>query len=478
MALEMKQSQRMSQELRMTPQLQQAIKLLQLSRLELVDVIATEMVENPLLEEIPDDGGWNPEPEGGTIEMVHREKTAEDAAGQKAVNEIDWEAYVENFSSPMPASGGGFDDELPGIDQTLSVSGGLVEYLLEQLGCMDTQPGERELAETIIYELDEDGYLRDLPLQEIADREGVTLDDVEDALTLVQELEPAGVGARDLAECLLLQAQRKYPYDDVIHDTIRHHLHDLEKRNYAGIARALHVRKEDIMDVHRTIQTFNPRPGRQFADDSSQYIIPDIYIVRQDGEWVAQLNDDGMPRLRVSDHYRRAIRGQGQREAREYVQERLRSAIWLIRSIEQRQRTIVRVTDSIIRYQRDFLELGIDHLRPLVLRDIADDIGMHESTISRVTTNKYVHTPRGIFELKYFFNSSIRKRGGEDVAAEAVKHRIRQLISEEEPAHPLSDQQLADTLAKEYSIEIARRTVAKYREMQGILSSSRRRRLL
>jgi RNA polymerase sigma-54 factor len=481
MALEMKQSQRMSQELRMTPQLQQAIKLLQLSRLELVDVIATEMVENPMLEEVPDDGGWNPEPEGGNVEMVRKEPTAEDAAGQKAVQEIDWESYIENYSSPMPASSAGYDDELPGVDQTLANSTGLIEYLLEQLGTMDTQPGERALAEQIIYDLDEEGYLRDTTVEEIAEREGVTVDEVDDALVLVQELEPAGIGARNLSECLLLQAQREYPYEDVLHDVIRNHLHDLEKRNYGGVARILGVRREDIMDAHRTIQTFNPRPGRQFADDSSQYIIPDIYIVKQNGEWIAQLNDDGMPRLRVSDHYRRALRGGApgaNRDAKEYVQERLRSAIWLIRSIEQRQRTIMKVTQSIIRYQHDFLEFGIDHLRPLVLRDIAEDIGMHESTISRVTTNKYVHTPRGIFELKFFFNSSIRKRGGDDVAAEAVKHRIRQLISEEDTQHPLSDQQLADILHKDFGIEIARRTVAKYREMQNILSSSKRRQVL
>jgi RNA polymerase sigma-54 factor len=230
------------------------------------------------------------------------------------------------------------------------------------------------------------------------------------------------------------------------------------------------------MDAHRDLMAFDPRPGRQFSEQAPDYIVPDLYIVKQDDEWVAQLNEDGLPRLRVSDYYRRTLRSDNARDAKNYVQERLRSAQWLIRSIQQRQRTILRVAQSIIRFQRDFFDLGIDHLKPLVLRDVADDIGMHESTVSRVTTNKYVHTPRGIFELKFFFNSSIRKSGGDDVAAESVKHRIKAIIAEENTAHPLSDQKLVEILENEFKIEIARRTVAKYREMLGILSSSRRRR--
>jgi RNA polymerase sigma-54 factor len=344
---------------------------------------------------------------------------------------------------------------------------------------MQCEGEERRLAESIIHNLDDAGYLRGMTLEELAASNGVTPDAMEDALTLVQELEPTGVGARTLSECLLLQAQAEYPYQDVLHDLIRHHLPDLEKRNYAGIARSLGVSKDDIMDMHRVLQTLNPRPGRQFSDDGNSYITPDIYIFRDDaGQWTTQLNDDGLPRLRVSDQYRRSLRGQGGSQAKEYVQERLRSAMWLIKSIEQRQRTIRRVTQSIIEYQQDFLEKGIEYLRPLVLRDIAEDIGMHESTISRVTTNKYVHTPQGIFELKYFFNSSIRKQGGEDVAAEAVKHHIKSLISAENAANPLSDQQLVEMLHKANGIQIARRTVAKYREMLGIMSSSKRRTLI
>jgi RNA polymerase sigma-54 factor len=478
MGLEMKQSQKMSQELRMTPQLQQAIRLLQLSRLELADVIAAEMVENPMLEEAPENGGFEPEPEP-TSEVIRGDSSAEETTAKKAVDEIDWERYVENYSSPLPGSAGGHGEEFPGVDQTVTAVEGLTEHLLGQLIYMECEGTERALAEAIIHNLDDAGYLRGITLEELAASENASLDAVEDALTLVQELDPLGVGARSLSECLLLQAKELFPYEDVLHDLISDHLDELEKRNYSGIARSLGVSKDDIMDMHRLLQTLNPRPGRQHSIDDNSYITPDIYIFRNDdGEWVTQLNDDGLPRLRVSDHYRRTLRATKDNGAKEYVQDRLRSAMWLIKSIDQRQRTIRRVTQSIIQYQQEFLDRGIEYLRPLVLRDIADDIGMHESTISRVTTNKYVHTPQGIFELKFFFNSSIRKQGGEDIAAEAVKHHIKNFIGEENPAKPLSDQQLVEILEKEHSIQIARRTVAKYREMLGILSSSKRKQLI
>jgi len=476
MGLELKQSQRMSQELRMTPQLQQAIKLLQLSRLELADLIQTEMVENPMLEEFEDD---RPVERSGADQMDDKpEPTTEQQDAEKAVEEIDWERYLENYSSPLPASTAGHNDDLPGVDQTLSTRLGLTDHLLEQLGVVDTSEDERHLAELIIGNLDEQGYLRNSTVEELAERNETSIDAVEDALALVQGFDPPGIAARDLRECLLLQAHALCPEDEVLRHVIEDHIPDLEKKNYAGIARALGVPREAILDAHRAIMTLDPRPGVQFNDDDATYIVPDIYIVFRDGEWVPTLNEDGLPRLRVSEYYRKALRNGAGKEAKSYVQERLRSAWWLIRSIQQRQRTILKVTESIIRFQRDFLDYGIEHLRPLVLREVADDIGMHESTISRVTTNKYVHTPRGIFELKFFFNSSIRKDGGEDLAAEAVKHHIKQVVSEEDPAKPLSDQKIVQLLKERHQIHIARRTVAKYREALGILSSSKRKRLI
>ncbi len=497
MALEMKQSQQMRQELKMTPQLQQAIKLLQLSRHELVELVQQEMVENPLLEETAE-GSEAPTEDERTRQDAQeqqeqerqreREREREPAAdaqegevsAEKVVEDIDWERYLENYTSPLPAGGGGggYGEDLPGPEQTLSKTENLTDHLLWQLGVAETSGLERALAEVIIGNLDEVGYLRDTSVEEIAEQEGESEEDVEESLLLVQEFDPAGVGARDLAECLLIQARRSYPGDLLLRQVISEHLSDLERKNYSGIARSVGASKREVMDAHRRIMTLDPKPGRQFVDQETTYITPDIYIVKQGEAWVPVLNEDGLPRLRVSEYYRRALRSTDEQGARTYVQERLRSAWWLIRSIHQRQKTILRVTESIIRFQHGFFERGIDYLKPLVLREVADDIGMHESTISRVTTNKYVHTPRGIFELKFFFNSSIRKSHGDDVAAEAVKQRIKKIIGHEDRARPFSDQKLVEILSNEFNIEIARRTVAKYREMLGILSSSKRKQLL
>jgi RNA polymerase sigma-54 factor len=477
MSIEMRQFQRMTQDLRMTPQLQQAIKLLQLSRLELADLIQTEMVENPMLEESGDDDGIADNPPEAPARLDER-RERETVDGEKAMQEIDWERYLENYSSPLPSSAGSYDEDAPSYDQTITRAEDLTEHLLWQLGVTQMSESERAVADAIIRNLDDDGYLRSVTVDDIAEQCSASLELVEDAIAIVHELDPLGVGARTLQECLLIQANVLFPGDELLASVIRDHLGDIEKRNYSAIARALGSSREAIMEVHRTIQTLDPRPGRQYAPDTTTYVIPDIYIVKQDEEWVPVLNEDGLPRLRVSEYYRKAMRSTSEKDAKNYVQERLRSAWWLIRSIQQRQRTILRVTESIIKFQHDFFERGVEHLKPLVLRDVAEDIGMHESTISRVTTNKYVHTPRGIYELKYFFNSSIRTSEGDDIAAEAVKHRIKALVAEESHTRPLSDQKLAELLLKDSGIEIARRTVAKYREALGILPSSKRRQLL
>lgn len=485
MALEMKQNLAQRQELRMTPQLQQAIRLLQLNRQELVDLVQTEMVENPLLEE-ESERAQSPEKAQEVADQVSSQEPIQktdasepDKNGQEAVDDIDWAAYLENYSSPLPAAGGGgFSDDLPGPEQTLTKGESLTDHLLSQLGVIECTDEERRAAEVVIGNLDEVGFLRDVSIEDIALSEELPLDTVEEGLLIVQELEPLGVGARDLSECLLIQAAKHFPGNTVLREVLRYHLNDLERKDYPGIARALGVSKSDVMDAHRNIQTLDPRPGRAYTDSEPTYITPDIYIVRRGDEWVAVLNDDGLPRLRVSDYYRRALRSSGKDDAKSYVQERMRSAMWLIRSIEQRQRTIVKVTESIIKFQLDFFEQGIHHLKPLVLREVAEDIGMHESTISRVTTNKYVHTPRGIYELKFFFNSSIKTDGGDDIAAEAVKQRIKLIIENENRRKPYSDQKMVEILLEDHGIDIARRTVAKYREALGFLSSSKRKQLL
>jgi RNA polymerase sigma-54 factor len=290
-----------------------------------------------------------------------------------------------------------------------------------------------------------------------------------------------GIAARSLMECLLVQARLEGYGDedgvetdeqrDLVVPIIEHHFVNLEKRNFAAIAKELKRSVEDVIAAVKVIMTFDPKPGRLYTTDEPHYITPDVYVHKIGDKYFVVPNDDGLPKLKISSFYRAALAASP--KAREYIQDKLRSAQWLIRSIQQRQRTIVRVTESIIKFQREFFDKGIAYLKPLILRDVAEDIGMHESTISRVTTHKYVQTPQGLCELKYFFNSGISRTDGDNIASESVKDKIKQLVSQEDTHHPLSDQRLVELL-REQNIDIARRTVAKYREQLGILSSSKR----
>lgn len=293
---------------------------------------------------------------------------------------------------------------------------------------------------------------------------------------MVQNFDPVGVGARDLKECLTAQAMYLGHTNDLVIEIIREHLTLIEKRQLPQLAKAGKHTLEEIVTAVKIIEQMEPRPGRIYTDQEPQYITPDIYVHRTGDDFTVSLNEDGLPRLRISRHYRDQMQAQ-KGETKAYIQDKLRNALWLIKSIHQRQRTIFKVMESILKYQKPFFEHGVAQLRPLILRQVADDIGMHESTVSRVTTNKYVHTPQGIFELKYFFNSSISSSNGtEDVASEAVKTLLKALVSGEDPKKPLSDQRLAELIHEKHQIDIARRTVAKYREMMGILSSAKRRR--
>ncbi len=301
---------------------------------------------------------------------------------------------------------------------------------------------------------------------------------MEEVLKKMQSLDPLGVCARDLKECLLIQAKHLGLEGSLELHVINNHFKHLENKNYKAIAQALGVSLEDVLCAVEVISSLEPKPGRQFSNEDPQYISPDIFIYKIGDEFVILLNEDGMPKLRVSSFYKEALnKGEAfPSHTRDYIQSKLRSAVWLIRSIHQRQRTIYRVVKSIVRFQRDFLERGISHLRPMVLRDVAEDIGMHESTVSRVTTNKYVHTPQGIFELKFFFNSSISRLDGDTVASASVKEKIRRIIQSEDPAKPYSDRKMVEIL-KASNINVARRTVAKYREMLGVLPSSKRKKI-
>jgi len=473
MAIGLKQSLNLSQQLVMTPQLQQAIKLLQLSRMEMENLINTELVENPMLEE-------SAESESTTQSMndVEQNANAKPEENPQASEDFNWENYLENSRSTpnLPVYRGG-DEELPTYENTLTQPANLADHLFWQLKMSDLDEKQKSLGEIIIGNINEDGYLLS-PLEEMAAQHSVDVAEFEAVLYRIQEFDPVGVAARDLKECLLVQIYDLDQNDEILELVVENHLPDLEKKNYQNIAKTLGITLEEVIKRVKVIEELEPKPGRAFGGAPSHYIIPDIYVMKRGTEYVVMLNEDGLPKLKISPFYKKLFEDSmaSQATTKEYVQGKLRSAVWLIRSIHQRQRTIYKVTESIVRQQMDFFEKGIAHLKPMVLRDVANDIGMHESTISRVTTNKYVHTPRGIFELKFFFNSGISRVHGSDVASESVKEKVKIIIASETPSHPFSNQKIVELLLKD-NINIARRTVAKYREMLGILPSSKRKKV-
>jgi RNA polymerase sigma-54 factor len=473
MALELRQQLKLSQQLIMTPQLQMAIKLLQLSRLELMDTITQELEENPALEEInestddmaqlDDDAAAN---EGEEVKEV--------TIDEKISDEIDWSNYLDEYSSPGKVMYETERREATNFEPFLSKKGNLQDHILWQLLMTRPDADEQNIGSLITGNLTNDGYL-DIEMEHLYRLSDTSPEKVDAVLALMQTFDPIGVCARDLGECLLLQARHLGIDTPLLTAIISDHLNHLENKNYKAICRALKVKLNDVIAAVSVIRSLEPRPGRQYSDDQPQYITPDIYVYKLGDEFIIVINDDGMPKLRVNSFYRNALR-QGAKvtgKAKDYMQEKMRSAAWLIRSIHQRQKTIYRVMESILNFQRDFFEKGITHLKPMVLRDVAEDIGMHESTISRVTTNKYAHTPLGIFELKYFFNSSIQRVNGEAIASASVQEKIRKLIEAENTKKPYSDEKISKLL-KEQNINIARRTVAKYREIMGVLPSNKR----
>jgi RNA polymerase sigma-54 factor len=472
--LELRQQLKLSQQLIMTPQLQMAIKLLQLSRLELMETIRQELEENPALEEIQEGGPDASEPGGEEIPKGESPIIESVTIKERLSEDIDWSNYIDEYNSPGRINFESESHETPGFEPFLSRSTSLQDHLLWQLLMTAPSTETERIGSLITGNLNPDGYL-DVSTAELAATAGVEEKRVEEVLALMQTFDPIGVCARNLTECLLIQVRHFNLDNTLVTDILKDHLHNLENKNYKAICKALRVPMEDVVKAVNVIRGLEPRPGRQFADDTPQYITPDIYVYKLGDEYLIMLNDDGLPKLRVNAFYRNAIR-RGQEipaSAKDYVQDKMRSAAWLIRSIHQRQKTIYRVMESILRFQREFFDRGIAYLKPMVLRDVAEDIGMHESTISRVTTNKYAHTPQGIFELKYFFNSSIRRVHGEAIASASVQDKIRHIIESEDPAHPYSDDKIAQIL-KEQNIDIARRTVAKYREILKVLPSNKR----
>ena len=477
MALELRQQLKLTQQLIMTPQLQMAIKLLQLSRLELMETIRTELEENPALEEVPDNTAAEQlvEQTEATVEQAPAEKevTIED----KLQQDIDWSNYLDEYNTPGRAHFESEDRDTPRFESFIARKESLNDHLLWQFIMTKPNKEEEKIASLIIGNLNKDGYLV-VSTEEIADMSGSPSENVEAVLSLMQSFDPVGVCARDLRECLLIQANHLGFEDTIVSEIISDHLPNLEKKNYKVICKALKKSMDEVVSAINVITSLEPKPGREFSEETPQYINPDIYVYKLDNDFVIMLNDDGMPKLRVNSFYKSSITG-GKKisnDAEDYIQDKMRSAAWLIKSIHQRQKTIYRVMESILQFQREFFEKGIAHLKPMVLRDVAQDIGMHESTISRVTTNKYAFTPQGIFELKYFFNSSIRRSHGGAIASASVQEKIRQIISSEDPKKPYSDDKIAQLLKKD-EIHIARRTVAKYREMLKVLPSNKRKQI-
>ena len=473
MAIQQKLQARLSQRLILTPSLQQAIKLLPMTTLELMDMLNQEVVENPLLEEVSteemqqaDDQAKvekaDPEPEPTT----EKQDTWDDA---------DYEYFFgdyldDGYRSRVPRE----IKELPPIENTLSTTASLSDHLTWQLSVRTDDELLREIGIAIIGNLDDDGYLV-ASIEEIATMGSWPEPEVERVLSLMQKFDPVGVAARDLQECLLLQLRHLGLDDTPSEVIIREHLRLLRNNQIPELARQLGVTIDELKHHIEIIRRLDPKPGTRHNPAQSQYVTPDVYVVKVDDQYVASLNEEGMPQLRISPVYRRLLdkNSHNSDETRSYVTDKFRSALWLIKSVDQRQKTIHKVATSIINFQREFLDQGIEHLRPLVLRDVANDIGMHESTVSRVVNNKYMHTPQGVFEMKFFFHSGIHSSYGESVSSVTIKQRIRKIIEAEDSRKPLSDSRIVALLQDEGLI-LARRTIAKYREEMKIPTSSQR----
>ena len=561
--MQMKMQMKMSQQLIMTPQLQQAIKLLQLSRAELEELIEQTLIENPVLEEGIDmdtfpnktedsqettETAESPEVVADTDDF---ETARENEPEKKDQDEIDWQQYIEQVEQF-----GGYqerrynvaseDQEGPSIEATAAQTESLADHLVWQLDMLDLSKLEYFTGAHLIGNIDNDGFLvtsirellesqRDLYDQIVAKHKSGDLPDlseidpdmldlkfqsgkptqkkknkkeepsdfveevnvleeepkktellsaacsfVENVLVKIQQFNPNGVGARSLQECLLIQLDILGESGNLCSRIVKNDMPLLESKDLKKIARRQKQDIEQVIEAYRLIMSLEPKPGREFiANPSHHYIIPDVYIYQKDHEYKVALNSAGMPRLRISNYYKdlsNTLEDDGSL-TKDYILEKVKAGQWLLKSIEQRQKTIYRVTKSILRFQKEFFEKGIHYLRPLVLKDVAEDIDVHESTVSRITTNKYVHTPQGIFELKYFFTSGIDQGRGEAVSSKRIKDMIMQMVQKENLKSPYTDLQIADVLERKSGIKVARRTVAKYREALNILPSNKRKQL-
>ncbi|NPV71840.1 MAG: RNA polymerase factor sigma-54 [Firmicutes bacterium] len=445
-----------TQKLIMTPELRQAITILQMGAMDLTDYIADEVMQNPLLES--------------------KEEPAEESAqNQDTPETLDWLEYFNDSSDTGYIPRWRDEDRSP-FDYFVPRGPTLNEYLLDQL-CLSVFTGrEREIGEFLIGNIDENGYLR-CTLDDVVIHLGYNMDEVTGVLNLIQSFDPVGVGARDLKECLLLQMEYLECNNAPARIIISDYLEDLAAGRYTRIANEIGCCVQDVQKAADLIRTLDPKPGRRFAGaDETNYVIPDAVVERVCGEYVVIVNDSMLPRLTISPFYRRLLMNEAKDgETRKFLENRFNSALWLLKSIEQRRLTLYRVMESIVKIQREFFDYGTRHLKPMTLRQVADMIGVHESTVSRAVANKYAQTPHGVFSMRSFFNSGVASTGGGSISSKAIKKMIEEMIRGESTSNPLSDQKIAMMFAKR-GISISRRTVTKYREELGISSSARRKR--
>ncbi len=498
--LKQRLDQRQVQKLILAPALQQAIKLLPLTNLELIEVIDAELAENPMmeLEEEAETGpaetaveqaSENTEPEAGEPEKAAEELPERDAeapdealdigeppTSPDEVEKISAEASFQDYLDDGFRPNFGEKREAVSLENTLSRSPSLWDHLNWQASLTFFEPEEREIAQFIIGNIDDDGYLGS-PVEEIARLGRADPEKVEAIRQRIKTFDPVGVASLDLREALLAQMDHLCVKDEIAREIVSRHLGLVEKSDFVQLARVLAIPMADVKDHIELIRGLDPAPGRKYVEDKTFYVVPDIIVTKEGDEWKVALNDEGLPRLRISAYYRQLLAkaSRDEPEASRFLKDRLKKALWFMRSLDQRNRTIYRVARFIVDRQRDFFDKGLEFIQPLTLIEIAQEIGVHESTVGRVVANKYMETPRGVFSLKYFFHKSLHGDLGEDVSSLRIKDRIRKLVEQEDRTNPLSDIEIGDILARE-NLKVARRTVAKYRKQLKILPSHIRKR--
>ncbi len=472
--MEMNLNLKLSQKLVMTPMLQQAIKLLSLARLELTQLVRQEIIENPVLEELLDDE--NEQEDSHEEERLAEEPTTisnteQDTSSQD--QEIDWDNYFQdNIDRGMSIESYA---EKPSIEATYKKEATLADHLMWQLDLSVDSETDKFIGSCIIGNIQNDGYLC-ADLQEIVDISQSDEKSVLRVLKIIQTFEPTGVAAQSLKECLMIQAHALSDKNPCVEVLIKSYLARLEDRFLQKVASELKIDLEQVLEALEIIKGFCPKPGLLFGSEGVDYVVPDLVVVKTDEGYDVALDDEGVPNLKISSYYRNLLKTTQEGQTKEYLEDKYRSALWLIKSIDQRRQTIYKVGKSIVKLQKSFLDNGLSYLQPMVLKDVAKDIEMHESTVSRITTNKYIDTPQGVFELKFFFHSGIKSYIGNSMSSIRVKNMIKEIINKEDSNNPLIDDQMVEALMRK-NAKIARRTITKYRKELNIPSASKRKKL-